>query len=170
MASIIPVATQALALFETVNTVANVFDNSKERSQQQALQQLQQQQGLQQQQSAEDAALNRQEIQVQAERAETERRNALKRAVARQRAQFGASGVGSSGGSSEAVLLDLFEESDEERISREQLDQLRNQSIDQNLLQQNSVNTLRRTQLAERQRLLNNSSTLDDVSKLLSVF
>ncbi len=170
MASIVPVALQALTLFETASSIANVFDNSEQRKQDQSLQQLQQQQSLQQQQAAQNAALSKQEIQAKAVEVEKERRNALKRAVARQRAKFGSSGVANGDGSSEAVLLGLFDESDEKRQSREKLDQLRNQSLEQNLLQQKSVNTLKRTQLAEQQKLSNSSSTLDDVSALLSVF
>lgn len=167
MASIIPVAAQALALFETASTIANVFDDSGSRQQEQSLRQLQQQQALQQRQSAQDAALSREEIQAKTKAAEMERRKALKRAVARQRAQFGGSGVSGNDGSSEAVLLGLFEESDEERKLRETLDKLRTQSINQNLLQQRNVNTLKRTQLAERQRLSNSASALDSVGDLL---
>lgn len=170
MASIVPVALQALALFETATLIANVFDVSDERQQEQSLRQLQQQQNLQQQQSAQNAVLRKQEIKAKTAAVEKERRNALKRAVARQRAKFGSSGVANGDGSFEAVLLGLFDESDEKRQSREKLDQLRGQSINQNLLQQKSVNTLKRTQLAQQQKLSNSASTLDDVSALLSVF
>lgn len=164
MASIIPVATQALALFQTASTIANVLDDSGSNAQKKALQQLEQQQKLSERQNAQNASLQKQEIDAKTQEAELKRRQALKRAVARQRAQFGGSGVATGDGSSEAVLLGLFEESDAERKSREQLDQLRKQSIDQNLLQQKNVNTLQRTQLAERQRLSNNLSALDAVS------
>jgi len=170
MASVIPVATQAISLFQTVATIAKVFDDSDVQRDDQALRQLEQQQKLQQQQSAQDAAIQKEQIATNAKLAEDKRRVALKRAVARQRAQFGGRGVASGDGSSEAVLLGLFEESDAERESRERLDKLRTQVIDQNLAQQSRVNTLQRTQIAARNSLSNQSNTLDDISTILGAF
>lgn len=170
MASIVPIALQAISLAQTAVTIAQVFDDSDERSDDLALQQLQQQQRLQQAQSAQDAALSKQQIEESAAAAETTRRVALKRAIARQRAEFGGNGVASGDGSSEAVLLGLFEESDAERKSREQIDNLKLQALDQNLLQQKRVNTLTRTQTAERNKLKSSSNTLDDVGKILGTF
>lgn len=177
MAQLVPVALQAISAFQTVSSVANivgdgldVFDNSKEKARQQSLEQLQQQQKIQQRQAVNKAALDKQEIAVKAAEVEAKRRDALKRAVARQRAQFGSSGVSAGDGSSEAVLLGLFEESDALRKSRERLDNIRLQSIDQKLGNQKRVNTLQRTQLAERNKLKNSSSTLDTVTDLFSIF
>lgn len=145
-----------------LNTVTSVFsavqdDRSRRQNlraeQNLALQQLQQRQALDQQQAAQDAALDRQERALQSQKAEEERKAALRRAISRQRASFGASGIGSSGGSSEAVLLGLFEESDDDRIRRDQLDNLRNNALSQNLSQRNSLNVLQRTQLQEKQNL-----------------
>lgn len=177
MGSLVPVAFQAIQAFQTISTVANVvgrgfdvFDNDRERSDKLALQQLQQQQNLQQSQAANTAALDRQELVAKAAEADEKRRDALKRAVARQRAKFGSSGVSSGDGSSEAVLLGLFEESDEQRQSRERLDNIRLQSIDQRLSNQNRVNTLKRTQLAERQKLKNSTSGIKTATDFLSIF
>ena len=103
---------------------------------------------------AEDqAALNRAKITSDAQNAETTRRAALKRAMARQKAQYGASGLAAVDGSGEAVLLGLFEESDQERQSRERLDSLRNQALDLDLMDKSRLNILQRTQLQERQKL-----------------
>ena len=119
-----------------------------------ALAQLQAQQDLDMQQAKQQAALDRQKIVQDAATAEQQRKRAFKRVIARQRASFGGAGVGSSnGGSSEAVLLGLFEESEEEKSQRNSLDQLRLQSIDQNCNNRSALNTLRRTQLQEKQRL-----------------
>ena len=177
MGSIASVAFQALQVFQTIGTVANmvnqgaqILGNDDQRSSQQALHQLQQQQNLQEIQAQQKAALEKQEITAKAANAEKERRAALKRAVARQRVQFGASGVSAGDGSSEAVLLGMFEESDEERQSRERLDNIKLQAIDQNLVNQKRVNTLERTQLAEKSRLKNSSSNFDTVTELLSIF
>lgn len=126
-----------------------------------ALQQLQARQAEEQRQRVQDAALERAQLNAQAAEVERERKGALKRAVARQKASFGGSGIGSTGGSSEAVLLGLFEESDAQKAQRERLDHLRLGAIDQNLSQQGSLNVLQRTQLQERQKLNNLSSGLN---------
>ncbi len=85
--------------------------------------------------------------------AESERLQTLRRAVARQRARFGAQGVGNDGGSSEAVLLGLFEESEQEKLKREQLDNLRNQSAQMDVEGRHSLNLLELTSQAERRNL-----------------
>lgn len=118
-----------------------------------ALEQLQNRQALQESQLAQNNALEKGRIATDAAQADEERRAALRRAVARQRASFGAQGVGSNGGSSEAVLLGFFDESDAERDRRERLDQTRNTALDNNLAQTRSLNLLQATQLAERQKL-----------------
>ncbi len=123
------------------------------KSQDLALRHLQERQAEQQRQSAEDAALERQQISLSAEQEERKRRDALRRAVARQRAQFGGSGISSNGGSSEAVLLGLFDETEAERGAREKLDALRFGALDQGLDQQRRLDVIQRTQLQESQRI-----------------
>lgn len=150
MAALVPLLTTTLVT-QGVGLAVNEF--SRRKSQDQALDQLQQRQNLQQQQAAQDAALDRERIALDAQANEDERKSALRRAVARQRANFGAQGVGSGAGSSQAVLLGLFEESDDEKARRDALDTLRLNAIDQNLGQSVSLNVLQRTQLEERNRL-----------------
>ena len=82
---------------------------------------------------------------------DTDRRNALRRAVAKQRANFGASGVGSADGSAEAVLLGMFSESDEERQLREQSLALRNNALDLNSAQIQQKNLLEQAQTQQKQ-------------------
>ena len=122
-------------------------------NQDQALAQLQQQQRLEERQSAQDASLEQQRRAEERAQANSRRQAALRRAVSRQRAQFGASGVGSDGGSSEAVLLGLFEETDEDRNQRERLDSLRNRALEQDQIQLRSRNVLEATQTAQRNQL-----------------
>ena len=155
-----PVIQQGTALLNNTIATEAAVRQSRE-AQDLALRQLQQQQNLQIQNARQQAALEQQQIALNAEIAEENRRRALKRAVARQRANFGAQGVGSGAGSSQAVLLGLIDESDEEREQRERLDVLRNTAIDQNLNQQVRLNTLQRTQLRERNNLDNLSSSVN---------
>lgn len=118
-----------------------------------ALQQLTAQQALNERQSAQEAELQRQKIATDALSAENSRRAALRRAMAKQRAQFGGSGLSGGDGSAEAVLLGLFEESEADRATSQRLDTLRNAAIDQSLSDQRALNVLQRTQLQERQAL-----------------
>lgn len=117
------------------------------------LQQLEQKQGQELSEAQSEAALDRENIQLQAAQNEAERQAALKRAVARQRAASGASGVGSAGGSGEAILLGLFEESEDEKNERERLDDLRLRAIDQDMENVQSQNLLETSQLRQRQKL-----------------
>jgi hypothetical protein len=73
--------------------------------------------------------------------------------VARQRANFGAQGVSAGGGSAQAVLLGLFEESEEERARRERLDGLRVRVLEDDLAGRRASNVLQRTQLQERAKV-----------------
>lgn len=118
-----------------------------------ALQQLTSQQALNEQQAAQDAELQRQKLASDALNAENNRRAALRRAVAKQRALFGGSGLSGGDGSAEAVLLGLFEETESDRAAGQRLDSLRTAAIDQSLNDQRALNVLQRTQLQERQAL-----------------
>lgn len=152
--SIINTANSALGAIQGLGSGAEADQRSALRAQQDlALRQLQAQQGLSEANAAQDAALNRQKIASDAATTEAERRSALKRAVARQRAQYGAQGLESADGSGEAVLLGMFGESDDDRVARERLDGLRSQAIDQDLDEQRRINVLQRTQLQEKQAL-----------------
>lgn len=85
--------------------------------------------------------------------AESARKDALRRAVARQRASFSAQGTGSAGGSADAVLLGLFTESEEDRVKRERLDSLRDQA---QKIQRNGAlytNLLSATEDSERKKI-----------------
>jgi len=164
---ILPVVQQGVGFFTSAARAENDFRDERQ-SQKLALRQLQERQAEQQKQIEEDAALDRERIAVQAEKEDRKRRDALRRAVARQRANFGASGVSSTGGSAEAVLLGLFEETDSEREERERLDNLRFGAIDQNIDQRRRLNVIQRTQLQESQRIGRLSSQLDRGTSLFN--
>ena len=114
----------------------------------------------------EDANLRRAQIAQATADSDAQRQDALKRAVARQRAKSGASGITQSG-STEAVLLGMFTESEDQRAERERLDQLRYSAIDQDLAQQNRLNVLQQTQLRQRQNLNASSNALGSVNSFL---
>lgn len=166
MGAVVPTITgltSAITAVETLtNTVQNfggsqrVQDNSEElmRAQQSlALQQLKAQQAADEKDLAQRTALDRAKIQADAQSAERERLAALRRAVARQRAAFGAQGIDTTEGSADAILLGLFDESDEDRQERTRLDDLRNRVLDQEQQSQKDLNILQVSQLRQRQRL-----------------
>ncbi|MCK6417830.1 MAG: transporter [Alphaproteobacteria bacterium] len=127
----------------------------------QAIAQLQARQDENLRQLEQNAALDRATLAAQSKQAEQNRLAALRRAVARQRAQFGGQGIGVEGGSQNAVMLGLFDESEDEREQREKMDALRENAINQNLEQQRSLNVLQREQLRQRQKLGRTRSWLD---------
>ncbi len=161
MGAIVPLATTLTSLATAASAVNKVVKgvqtltgyDDEAREDKLALRQLQERQRLEASQLSQDNALERERIALQASQSEDERRAALKRAVARQRAQFGSSGISQSGGSSQAVLLGLFDETEDELAKREELDNLRNRALDQDLAQTNSLNLLQATQLAQKNNL-----------------
>jgi len=164
MAAITPILTSAL-VSQGVGLAVSEF--SRRKSQDQSLKQLKKRQDLDQKIAQQNAQLNRERIAIDSRQSEEKRKRALRRAVSRQRANFGAQGIGSGAASSQAVLLGLFDESDEERKRREELDNLRLSSIDQNLSQGASLNVLQRTQLEQRNNLRNLSAIGNRATDLL---
>ncbi len=92
--------------------------------------------------AVDQAAAKREQVRLQGEADEATRQAALKRSVARQRASYGASGIASSEGSGRAVLLGLFDESEDERRRREELDKLRYHAIESDLAHERNRNVL----------------------------
>ena len=124
-----------------------------QRQQELALKQLREQQEAAASNAQAETDLQKTQIAATSSAEEAQRRAALKRAVARQRAAFGAQGIGSTDGSSEAVLLGLFDESDRDRQDRERLDGIRTAALDRDLSARNGLNVLQLAQLQERQKL-----------------
>lgn len=158
MGGIVPLAKGINTIAGAVNNVGRAVgtiqtlsgSGSQRESQNLALRQLQERQALQQQQLSQSNALERERLATLSAQDEEERRAALRRAVARQRANFGSSGVSSDSGSGQAVLLGLFDETENELARREQLDNLRSRALDMGEAQSSSLNLLQATQLQER--------------------
>lgn len=133
--AIIPTIASTLATAGTALNVVRTITGSDKSADQARAQQAQQ------------TALQQQNITLQNQQAQEERQAALRRAMARTRAQLGAQGVNSQQGSGEAVLLGLYQESDADQMRRNQLDKLREQALDQSQSQFSA-----RSLLAEQQR------------------
>lgn len=96
----------------------------------------------QEQQIQNEAALKKQEMALDAEKDAADRRNALKRAMAKQQAIFGGQGIETTDGSGEAVLLGMLKESDEEKAYRDRLDQIKRNALAQDTDAKRSRNLL----------------------------
>ena len=151
--SVLPVLSTVGTVLGAVNKNLNLFDSLTGRSDKRKLDQVEEKLRLQQQTALQNAIAQQNIDAEQSTQAESERREALRRAVARQRASFGSQGVGSSGGSADAVLLGLFEESDDEREKRGRLDALRSQATQTGLSGKYATNLLKATDAADKQNL-----------------
>lgn len=88
----------------------------------------------------------------QAAEAEKSRREALRRAVARRRAQLGGQGVGSEDGSGEALLLGLIGDAASDERSRSEETASRIAAIRDDRAYRRRINLLDRSRLADRAR------------------
>lgn len=122
--------------------------------QDQAMKQLQDRQKIDEQQSADDAALQKQKLETEAQTSADRRKSALRRAVARQKTLFSAQGLSAAdSGSSEAVLLGLYDDSNLDQAAEDKITGLKSAAIEQALAQKKQTNLLQSAQLAEQQRL-----------------
>lgn len=156
--TVVPVVSLARQVSDDVRSIRGEGDGGAIRDltaqQELAMAQLQEQQRVSEAQAAQDAALARQEMTAETASAETARRAALKRAVARQKVSLASQGISAADdGSAEAILLGMFQESEEERGARARMDGLREQALGQSVAQKQTLNVLQRAQLADRQRL-----------------
>ena len=168
MGGIASVASTAIQALGAVNTVLGAVNSFQKKSGREDYSQTKALNDLKLQQERERANLEKEQISLSKVQAEKERQSALRRAMAKQRAQFGAGGTGSSDGSAKAVLLGLFDESDEERSQREALDTLKTRAIDTGVAQTQRINTLQLSQLKERNRINKYTSAYDSLSTLFN--
>lgn len=84
---------------------------------------------------------------------ERRRRDALRRAMGRTRADLGGQGVSAADGSGEAILLGLVGDTEAESGAAARVDQLKRQAVQQELDNARRRNLLEQAQLAQRQRL-----------------
>lgn len=154
MGSLTPVTSTLLPTLQTAVGVAsslNTITNFVKGSSSDALENLQDRQAEDLRRTQENASLERAKIQSDREADDRKRKDALRRAVARQRTQFGGQGISTEGGSGQAILLGLFDENEDQRVERDRLDTLKLNALDQNIAQQKRLNVLQASQLAEKE-------------------
>lgn len=90
---------------------------------------------------------------IASEKETASRQDALRRAVARQRASFGAQGISSDDGSAEAILLGLTQQSNTEQSQQDALDRLRTQALQDSAASKQRKNLLQLNQSYDTARL-----------------
>ena len=127
-------------MLPTAISLANSVQNA--RRQTQSYRQAEQDYAQKQQDLSAELAAQQQQIKIDADADSTSRRDALRRAMARQKAQFGGQGIDSSDGSAEAILLGLTQQSEAEQDQQDKLNQLRSQALQNNAATQSRKNLL----------------------------
>lgn len=142
-----------LPVISKVSSAIDIFEGITGMKDKKELQHIRRSNRLNQAQVLQSELLER-EMRAEQNRADEEQRlTALRRAVASRRARFGARGIGSEDGSSEAVLLGQFLESESERIAREKKEALIQRSSALAYEQGKAGNLLKLTQKAEAMNL-----------------
>ena len=100
-----------------------------------------------------EEALKKEQNSLSLQQAEDDRQGRLRAAIARQRAAFGASGVGSGTGSSQAYLLGLADDSQEEGRQLSQAAEIKNRILEQEYNARQSLNMLELANARERKKL-----------------
>lgn len=145
-------ASQAFQVLGAVNTVmgaVNQFSNDSGKRDYK-LREMQNQVNLQNAQA--EAENRKQQYTLEAQVAEEERRNALRRAIAKQKAIYGASGIDSSSGSAQALLLGQIAESAQAQKDADALDAIKDAAVNLPVENQKRINTLQLTQLREKNK------------------
>lgn len=168
MAGFTSIASTAMQAFSLANTIAKGIGDYRDDSGQAAYENMRRQSeiqlaGLQQKQTIE-----RQQIALDKEKADQDRARKLRSAIATQRAAYGAGGVGSSSGSSQAYLLGLIGDAEEEGRTASAAADLRNRILDNTYNTQQSLNMLTLTQMKERNRLRGVTALYDNTVGLFS--
>lgn len=160
-------ASQAFQVLGAVNTVMGAVDQYSQNSGRSDYEARQRANQVALQNATNKAEFEKHQIALDSDRVETERRVALRRAIAKQRASYGASGIDSSNGSAQAVLLGLVDDSQGLLDQRNALDNLKKAAADESVYAQHRVNTLQLTQLKERDKYSRYTSAYDAVSGAL---
>lgn len=166
MAGFTSFASTAMQVLGAANTALGAVNSFQNNSGNQAYKQAKELQDIQMRTAQERAAYEKEQIRISSQQAEQERLSALRRAVAKQRAIYGSEGISSGDGSARAVLLGMFDESDEDRAQREALDTLKTSAIESNLSQQKRLSTLQLTQLKEKNKLNRYTAGFNSLSSI----
>lgn len=159
-APIISGVTKAVTLANTINSAAGIAkqwsgsEASADRAaQRQAEAALKAQNRQEERAAAQSIALEKAKLKAESDAATAARQDALRRAIAKRRAEFGASGITADDGSAEAVLLGLSQESERTQAERDTLDRLKETALDDSLANLRAKNLLELSELQGKNAL-----------------
>lgn len=164
MAGFTSFASTAMQVLSVANTVAKGIDSYKDNSGSREYENLKKQSAAQLQALQQNNTLKKQAIDLDLQVDEDKRRRAVLAAIAKQKAEFGAHGIGSGGGSAQAYLLGLSDENDEIGQNMTSAALIQKNILDQNLANQKRLNTLALTEAKEKGKLKRATSLYDTVS------
>ena len=145
------------SLANNVNALSGNLQHEQEKAlaaqQDLALSQLKTQQAAALKAQTASVALQQQQLSAQAKAASDAQTLTLQRAVARQRAAFGADGVSSGDGSGQAVLLGLYDDAATQAGDDDAVTNLKAAALDRGLADSQASNVLELTQLQQKQNL-----------------
>ncbi len=156
-------ATTALQALSLANTIAGGVDSYRKDSGLREYQQAKERSALELANLRAESELEKQKLSMQQESANEERRQKLRAALASKRAIFGAQGIGSGSGSAQAYLMGLVDESGDEQVREEAYTSLSKRIIDENYSQQQAVNTLKLTQIKEKNKIKRVNALYDTI-------
>jgi len=164
MAGLTSIASTAMQALSFANTVIGGIDSYKDSGRE--YKQMQQKNALELKNLQNKTAYEKAQMRLDAEQDDAERREKLRRAIAKQRAQYGASGIDADSGSAAAYLLGIENLSDEQRAEREALLAMKSSILEENYNSMKRVNTLELTQLKERNKLKKPQSVLQSLTSI----
>lgn len=161
MAGFTSFASTAMQVLSVANTVAKGIDSYKDNSGAREYEALKKQNAAQLEALQANNALKKQAIDQDLRRDEDRRRRAVLAAIAKQKAAFGASGIGAGGGSAQAYLLGLSDANEEITQDMTSAAAIQKNILDQNLKNQQRINTLALTEAREKSKLRRFTSLYD---------
>lgn len=146
-------ASTAMQAFSLANTIAKGASNYRTDSGYDAYKEASKKNAIEMAALAQKTKLEKEQNELQRAQTEQDRLQKLRAAIAQQRAIFGASGVGSGAGSSQAYLLGLVKDAEDDNDALSYATQLKSRILDKAYNERKSLNTLALTQAREKNSL-----------------
>lgn len=146
-------ASTAMQAFSLANTIAKGVSDYRTDSGYDAYKEAKKKNAIEMAALEQKTKLEKEQNQLQKEQADQDRMQKLRAAIAQQRAIYGANGVGSGAGSSQAYLLGLVKDAEEDSDALSYATQLKNRILDNAYNERKSLNTLALTQARDKNSL-----------------
>ena len=143
-------AMQALSL---ASSIAGTVDQYRDDSGQRKYEEEKQKHAIAMAGLQQETALKKEQNRLALQAEDADRLRRLRAEIAKQRAIYGASGIGSGGGSSQAYLLGLVDSSDEEARETSVATAIRNRILDSEYTSKSLLSALDVTQAKEKKNL-----------------